>query len=82
MVEARDAAAHPTMHRAGSPAENYLDPNVSSTKTRCLACGLSSVGVSLELQVPSHINACQRVPQEVEQRQEGENRSKRVKHDG
>ena len=33
MVEARDAAAHPTMHRAGSPAKNYLAENVSSAKT-------------------------------------------------
>ena len=54
----------------------------AAPRLRNLACELSSAGISLELQVPSHINACQRVPQEVQQRQEGREQKQEGENDG
>lgn len=66
-----------------APPQRTIWPQMSAApRLRNLACGLSSVGVSLELQVPSHINACQRVPQEVEQRQEGREQKQEGENDG
>lgn len=66
-----------------APPQRIIWPKMSAApRLRNLACELSSAGISLELQVPSHINACQRVPQEVQQRQEGREQKQEGENDG